>query len=133
MVVRNFRFDSYPFNLDRCKKVEIEEGYVVEPCIIVQKVDDECFYVTNFEDEMKTKIGYVPYSFFIKNSTCVTNKTRYYVPLDNERVCNLDFYHGSDLKIASVEFKDIDDSEFFYPPVWFGEEIKDIIELKRTK
>lgn len=133
MVVRNFKFDSYPFSLDKCKKVEIEEGYIVEPYVIARKVDDDCFYVTVLEDEVETKISYVPYSFFIKNATCVTRKTRYYVPLDNNRVCNLDFYHDGDLKVASVEFDDMDDSESFYPPVWFGEEIKDIIELKRTR
>ena len=132
MVVRSFMFDNYPFSLDRCKKEEIEEGYIVEPFIMARKVDDECFYVTLLDDEMETKIGDIPYSFFIKNASNVTRKTRYIVPLYGEKVCNLDFYHNNGLKVASVEFETEEDSEGFYPPVWFGEEIKDVKELKRV-
>ena len=81
MVVRSFLFDKYPYSLDRCKKEEIEEGYILEePEILVRKVDDECFYVTRMGEELINEISENIYSFFIKNATNVTSKTRYIVP-----------------------------------------------------
>ncbi len=134
MVVRSFLFDKYPYSLDRCKKEEIEEGYILEePEILVRKVDDECFYVSRMGEELINEIGENAYSFFIRNVHDVTKKTRYIVPLYGEKVCNLDFYHNVDLKVASVEFDDKEESEGFYPPMWVNEEIESVKGLKRVR
>lgn len=134
MIVRSFLFNEYPYSVDRCKKEEIEEGYILEePEMLVRRVDDEFFYITRIGEETVSKIGEDAYSFFMNNAVFTTYKTRYIVPLYDETVCNLDYYHGSNLRVASVEFDNEEDSEAFYPPVWFGEEVKGFKGLIKTR
>ena len=54
-------------------------------------------------------------------------KTRYEIPTVDELVIELDVYEGSlaGLRVAEVEFPDIESAGRFSAPPWFGREVTD--------
>ncbi len=59
-------------------------------------------------------------------------KARYYIPIKNSLMAELDLYHGelSGLVTVEVEFGTLDESSAFVPPDWFGEEITEDLRYK---
>ena len=60
----------------------------------------------------------------------VIRKTRTRIPLENKLIAELDVYHGIDLRVVEVEFKNKSEVDAFIPPQWFGEEVTDNKQYK---
>ena len=140
-IEKKFLVENVPFVLNGYKYAEIVQGYIaVEEGyaeVRVRKMDNKYMLTiksdrTNFRMEeecmLSTQQGKRLLNFCKDR---LIRKTRYYIPY-NEVIIELDIFEGSleDLKIAEVEFKNIDEMNNFIIPSWFG---PDITEDKRYK
>ena len=59
-------------------------------------------------------------------------KQRYYYPLENGKMAEIDCYYGKlkSLKTVEVEFSSFEEANAFQKPDWFGKEVTDILEFK---
>ena len=138
-IERKFKVKSLPNNIEKCKKTEIEQGYLcIKPTVRIRKNDNiytlnykwkdkniiEQKAIQNIEYEMPlTKENYE--HLFLKVDNHMIIKTRYKVPIGNELMAEVDVFHGNleGLIFAEVEFKNLNDSENFEKPEWMGEDI----------
>ena len=140
-IEKKFLVENVPFVLNSYKHVEIVQGYIaVEEDyaeVRVRKMDNKYMLTiksdrTNFRIEeecmLSTQQGKRLLNFCKDR---LIRKTRYYIPYSGV-IIELDIFEGSleDLKIAEVEFKNIDEMNNFIIPSWFG---PDITEDKRYK
>ena len=86
---------------------------------------------TKVREEIETEVDK---SFYINNQEKmighVIRKTRTRIPLENKLIAELDVYHGIDLRVVEVEFKNKSEADAFIPPQWFGEEVTDNKQYK---
>lgn len=86
---------------------------------------------TKVREEIETEVDK---SFYINNQEKmighVIRKTRTRIPLENKLIAELDVYHGIDLRVVEVEFKNKSEADAFIPPQWFGEEVTDDKQYK---
>lgn len=79
---------------------------------------------TEVREEIETEVDK---SFYINNQEKmighVIRKTRTRIPLENKLIAELDVYHGIDLRVVEVEFKDESEANAFILPQWFGKEV----------
>jgi CYTH domain-containing protein len=79
---------------------------------------------TKVRDEIETEVDE---SFYISNQEKMIGhmirKTRTRIPLENKLTAELDVYHGIDLRVVEVEFKDESEANAFILPQWFGKEV----------
>jgi CYTH domain-containing protein len=140
-IEKKFLVENVPFVLNGYKYAEIVQGYIaVEEGyaeVRVRKMDNKYMLTiksdrTNFRMEeecmLSTQQGKRLLNFCKDR---LIRKTRYYIPY-NEVIIELDIFRGplEDLKIAEVEFKNIEEMNNFIIPSWFG---PDITEDKRYK
>jgi len=116
-----------------CKKTEIKQWYIsTNPVVRLRSHDDEEFVlciktrgkgtgkgVPEKESELNKEEFDNLFKFITKQPV---RKTRYYIPLENGFVAELDIFHNylNGLIIVEVEFKDEESSVVFIPPSWFG-------------
>lgn len=84
-------------------------------------------------DEYEIEIGKKEYLSLCNQALSkFVKKARYYIPVDEELVAELDVYHGelTGLVTVEVEFKSIEQSDGFSPPEWFGDEITEDVRYK---
>lgn len=86
---------------------------------------------TEVREEIETEVDK---SFYINNQEKMIGhmirKTRTRIPLENKLIAELDVYHGIDLRVVEVEFKNKSEADVFIPPQWFGEEVTDDKQYK---
>jgi adenylate cyclase len=140
-IERKYAIHQMPENLSLYEFKKIEQGYLCHnPTIRVRKSNDDYILtykskegikkmtknsaIINHEVElMLTKEAYeelVP-----KTDHHMIQKTRYLIPLEGGLTAELDIFEGllEGLVFAEVEFPDVEASEIFIPPEWFGREL----------
>ena len=126
-------------NLDNCKKLYIEQGYLSSnPTIRVRKYNDEyCItYKSRIKDikdsdvivnkEVELPLTQESYNHMIeKIDYNVVKKIRYIIELEDGLVAELDVFEGKlkGLVMVEVEFRDEDEAIKFNKPMWFGEDV----------
>lgn len=139
-IERKYEVKQLPEHLDSftCKKME--QGYLCHnPILRIRKSNED--YVLTYKS--KTDLTEKPDGAIIRNEAelpltreayetlrtktegNMVYKTRYLIPLDKELTAELDVFEGvlSGLTIVEVEFEDIEASDAFVPPLWFGKEL----------
>ena len=138
-IERKFLIASLP-DLSGCDYAEIEQSYIdfgendTPECRIRKLTKNgasEYFYTEKglgdlCREEEEYEIS--AYSYEKLKELVISNvvaKTRYYFPLSDTLLAEIDVYGGSlsGLTVAEVEFNSIKESEEFTSPEWFGEEI----------
>ncbi len=138
-IERKFKVNKLPEGLENYEREEIEQGYLcIKPTVRIRKSNDNYFLtykwknknitegkaIQNIEYEMPlTKENY--HHLFNKVDNNMIIKTRYFIPIENNRVVELDVFHHclEGLVFAEVEFPNIEESENFNKPSWLGEDI----------
>lgn len=133
---------KFPKNLDKCKSVIILQGYLpnkngkvkdvrirskngtyTQTVKYFAKDPKETGY--NWEETKKlTKKQFD--NLYIKANKKIKKK-RYYYPLENNLIAEIDVYLDNlkGLKVVEVEFPDINAYKEFTPLSWFGKEVTD--------
>lgn len=140
-IERKYAISSLPENLEQYKYKKIEQGYLChKPTIRIRKSDDDYILtykskivpektdgnnpVINNEVELPlTEEAYLELK--AKTDGNFIFKTRYYLPLKNGLIAELDVFEGK-LKgfiMVEVEFSDVKEADEFVPPAWFGKEL----------
>lgn len=138
-IERKFKLCRLPERLEQYETWEIEQGYLCEKgCTLRVRRTDGRYCLTlklrrkqpgtsalvNVEEEYP--IPREAYEHLLAkadgNRIC---KTRYRIPLADGLTAELDRFHGKleGLQFVEVEFPDLETSDRFAPPDWFGEEV----------
>jgi CYTH domain-containing protein len=131
-IERKFLLDKEVLNLEKYQKIQIVQGYIsLEPVVRIRKAGD-FYYLTKkgkglmIKEEVEEEISkqdFLTYSRKIIGN-CI-EKTRYFLPLDNDLIATLDIFSKQllGLKIIEVEFSSLKAANDFIKPDWFGEEV----------
>lgn len=137
-IERTYLVKNLPNDLDSYRKVEIRQGYFSElpsPLRIRQK--DDYFELTkkfpknpgdqSAHEEVNLPIKREEFERIWPSTLRSLEKTRYYFPLKNSLMAEVDLFHGKieGLILVEVEFKSPQVMEIFDPPDWFGEDVTD--------
>ncbi len=124
-----------PENLRKCRHIEIQIGDFydsnsVNALKLRQKGDEYELIkkeeISTYEREEHTiKIKQQEFDVLIKATVQSHQKVRYFYPLDNELICEIDVYKGKldGYVRAEVEFKTVKSMNEFVAPEWFDQEI----------
>ena len=126
-------------NLDECKKIYIEQGYLSSnPTIRVRKFNNE--YCITYKSRINNKVSSdvivnqeieLPltdesYNNMIKKIDYnLVKKIRYQIPLENGLMAELDVFDEKlkGLVMVEVEFENEDIANSFKEPEWFGKNV----------
>lgn len=141
-IERKFLITDLPSHLKVIKKKEIGQTYLsLDPEISIRKEDDEYFLIKKGNGFIKRAKYLEPLSekqfhlYFNDRITCFIYKTRYYVLIyDGLLTATVDFYHRQleGLKIAEVEFSNMEMADAFKPPNWFEKEVSNDMMFKNS-
>lgn len=138
-IERKFAVLKKPDNLEKYEVECIEQGYLcIKPTVRIRKFNSdyslnykwkkrglvEGVAIQNIEYDMPlTKENYELLLNKIENNLLI--KERYKIPLECGLVAEMDVFHGNleGLVFLEVEFPDVESSEKFDPPEWFGKDI----------
>lgn len=130
-IERKFLIHKLPELTQFCFK-KITQGYIAtDPVIRIRKMDDIfCLCIKSqghmIREEFELNITKEQYEgLWNKVEFSPIEKTRYFIPLDNNLTAELDIYEGhlSGLRTVEVEFSSPSEASHFTPPSWFGEDI----------
>ena len=111
---------------------EITQGYIcLNPEIRIRKQDDKYFITKKSEgtlrrEEQEVEIDALTYEILLSGvKGNLVEKTRFNIPLEDNKTAELDIYHGKLGGIITVEigFQSEEESKEFKKPIWFGKEI----------
>lgn len=146
-IERKFLVKHLPPNLNTFPHKEIAQGYIsdINPTIRIRRIGDSYILtIKSTETIDKDKVSLINNEIefklskekFDNLSTKIDNifvdKTRYFIPLDNSFVAELDIYHNSlsPLQTVEVEFNTEQEALEFQPPEWFGLDVTNDIRYK---
>lgn len=131
-IEKKFLVKSIPLELENYRKSVITQGYISTSPVIRIRQKNKQYYLTckskglmareEFEIEI-TSNEYMNLAKKVDNN--LIEKTRYYIPLENNLVIELDIFNGilKGLVVAEVEFSSIEEANDFIAPDWFSEEV----------
>jgi CYTH domain-containing protein len=139
-IERKYEIKYIPGELSDYKSKKIEQGYLCHnPTIRIRKSNKD-YYMTyksktgakekeggaiirNEVELPLTKEAYL--TLKAKTDGNMVYKTRYLIPLEGGLTAELDIFEGilTGLVFAEVEFPDVEASDVFLPPDWFGTEL----------
>lgn len=131
-IERKFLIHTLPENLEAYPHKEIAQGYIcTNPVVRIRRSDDNYILTCKSKGLMAREEFELPLSkeafehLKPKTDGIFIEKTRYFIPFDNNLTIELDIFHGvhAPLVLAEVEFSSIDEANAFVPPVWFGEDV----------
>lgn len=140
-IERKYAIHNIPGELSQYQYKEIEQGYLCHnPTIRIRKMKDEYILTYKskigiekkpegsaiFNNEIELPLTKEAYQELLsKIDHNLVKKIRYYIPLENQLVAELDVFEGilTGLVFAEVEFPDERASNQFIPPDWFGKEL----------
>lgn len=111
---------------------EIVQGYIsINPEIRIRKMNDKYFITKKSEgtlkrEEQEVEIDASTYEILLSGvKGNLIEKTRFDIPIENDKIAQLDIYHGNlgGLITVEVEFPTCEESKLFKKPAWFGTEI----------
>lgn len=139
-IERKYLIRYMPEQINDCIRLEIEQGYLCrKPVVRIRKSNDD--YILTYKNKQKdsnvdgrpliSEEVEVPLNkkafdhLKEKVDNHIISKTRYVIPLENGLKAELDVFHKrlEGLVFVEVEFPDVETSESFVTPDWFGEEI----------
>ena len=131
-IEKKYLIKTMPHDLESYHKDIISQGYISTSPVIRIRQKGSHFYLTckskglmareEFEIEI-TNLEYVRLAKKVDYN--LIQKTRYYIPIQNDLTIELDVFKGvlKDLIMAEVEFPSIEAAEAFIAPEWFGKEV----------
>jgi CYTH domain-containing protein len=129
-IERKYLIESLDFDLSKYEKKEITQGYLsVFPVIRLRKINDKFFLTYKSKgllsrDEFEAPLCSEEFeSLWLKIEKPPVNKTRYYIPLGNGLICELDVYLDRLSGLITAEVELPDENFNFTPPDWFGKEV----------
>lgn len=131
-IEKKYLTSSIPFSLNSFKSKKISQCYIsTDPTIRIRQSDNQ--YILTIKgsglicrEEFELFLTNEQYKkLLLKSETPILQKTRYFVPIENNLTAEVDIYHGNlqGLITVEVEFKSIKSAECFIPPFWFGIEV----------
>lgn len=139
-IEKKFLIKELPENLENYKKVSIEQGYlntVATPTLRIRKYEED--YILCYKFKQKTKLNVASISKEVelplteeayqhlktKIDGRMIEKERYFLPLENGLVAELDIYGGflKGFMNVEVEFPTEEVASQFVAPNWFGKEV----------
>lgn len=139
-IEKKFRIKNLPKNLEEYECIHIEQGYLCKgPVVRIRKANET--YILTYKS--KTKLDEVQFGTKISNEVelplnqdsykhlkekvdgSLIIKDRYKIPLKENRVAELDIFHGylEGLQFVEVEFDSTEQAEQFQAPDWFAEDV----------
>lgn len=147
-IEKKYKVKELPKDIEEYQKIEIEQAYLNQGCkptLRIRKYNEDKYilsyksrkkeYADNISvcDEMELDLSKEAYEH-LKNKIDgrVIYKTRYVVPLDDGLKVEIDKFKGffEGVCFAEIEFKSIEQADFYKIPSWLGE---DISNQKRVK
>ena len=135
-IERKFLVAKIPDEIEKYLKKELVQGYIsIDPALRLRRSDNEYFFTFKngkslVREEFECPLTQKQFEnlWKIVNGNEIT-KDRYFVPLENGLVAELDIYHGrlSSLATVEVEFESVDHAMAFIAPDWFGKDVTDDI------
>ena len=140
-IERKFTVKRLPENLEQYQKKEIEQAYICsKPTIRVRKSNEE--YILTYKsrlgmvksedataracEEVELPLTEQAYEHLKEKADgSVIAKTRYLIPIENNRKIELDIFHGylDGLVFAEVEFETEEEAAAYVLPDWFLEDV----------
>ena len=139
-IERKYLIKGMPPNLDAAVRLEIEQGYLCrKPVVRIRKSNDD--YILTYKrkyrgsaeegnplmnEEIEVPLDEASYEHLKeKVDNNPIEKTRYVIALEDGLHAELDVFHGrlEGLSFVEVEFPDVEASQSFVPPDWFGEDV----------
>lgn len=138
-IERKFLVNKVDFDLSKYNNVDIIQCYIsINPEIRIRKINNK-FYETHkssddlirFENEYEISKNDFDYKIkFVLGK--IIYKKRYYIPIIDKLVAELDIYQDylCGLKIVEVEFNNIQEAGKFNKLEWFGDEVTFLSKYK---
>lgn len=140
-IERKFTIKSLPEHLEQYKKKEIEQAYLCsKPTVRIRKSDET--YILTYKsklgleksessiartcEEVELPLTKKAYEHLKEKADgSVISKTRYLIPIENNRKIELDVFHGylEGLMFAEVEFESEEEAKAYRMPDWFLEDV----------
>jgi len=140
-IERKFTIKKLPENLEQYQKKEIEQAYICsKPTIRVRKSNED--YILTYKsrrgvekredataracEEVELPLMKKSYEHLREKADGhVIVKTRYLIPIENNRKIELDIFHGclEGLMFAEVEFESEEEAASYVMPDWFLEDV----------
>lgn len=130
-IERKFLVNSLP-TLSEYKGKSVKQGYIsTDPVIRVRKMDDLYTLTVKSKGHLvrqEFELDLTPEQFehlWKKVDNVYVSKTRYFIPLDDSHIAELDIYYENltELVTVEVEFDSTRDAERFIAPSWFGKDV----------
>lgn len=130
-IERKFLVKELP-NLNSYPHKKVVQGYIsTDPVIRIRQMNDTyCVCVKSqghmIREEFEMSITKEQCdALWAKVENAPIEKTRYFIPIENDLTAELDLYKGPlhGLLTVEVEFPSPSDASNFTPPSWFGEDI----------
>ncbi len=131
-IERKFLASEIPFDLNDFEKQEIKQAYIsTDPAIRLRKCNDQ--YILTIKgkghierEEFEFELTDMQFqNLWHKIETKVVSKIRYFIPIDNDLVAEIDIYDEqlTGLATIEVEFETKLEATNFVPPEWFGPDV----------
>ena len=140
-IERKFTIKQLPEQLEKYQKKEIEQAYLCrKPTIRIRKSNED--YILTYKsklgmekaddaaarvcEEVELPLTKKAYEHLKEKADGrVISKTRYLIPIENNRKIELDVFHGylEGLMFAEVEFATEEEAAAYVMPVWFSEDV----------
>jgi len=140
-IERKFSIKKLPDYLEQYEKKEIEQAYLCrKPTLRIRKSNDE--YILTYKsklgldlpadatarcnEEVELPLTEEAYLHLKEKADGqVISKTRYLIPIENDRKIELDVFHGylDGLFFAEVEFESEEEAAAYQLPDWFWEDV----------
>ena len=140
-IERKFTIKKLPENLEQYEKKEIEQVYLCrKPTLRARKSNED--YILTYKskqglqrvqnataracEEVELPLTKGAYEHLKEKADgSVISKTRYLIPLTENRKIEMDVFHGylEGLMFAEVEFNSEEEAAAFQLPDWFGEDV----------
>ncbi len=140
-IEKKYLTEKIPFDITAYPKKEISQCYIsTKPTIRLRKSDNEYILTVKghgkiAREEFELNISEEEYNRLKKKSdTKEVIKTRYFVPISNGYIAEVDIYHGilEGVMTTEVEFNTLEEAEIFIAPDWFGKDISLDPKYKNT-
>ena len=140
-IEKKFLTKEIPFSLEQYHCAMISQYYIsFSPTIRIRQSNTDYFLTVKGEghlarEEFEMSITEKQYQSLQKKSdTPPVIKKRYYVPLENDVVAEIDFYEGNleGLITTEVEFPSEELANAFIAPDWFGKDVTFDYRYKNT-
>ena len=140
-IERKFTIQKLPENLEQYKKKEIEQAYLCsKPTVRIRKSNED--YILTYKsrlglekkltesartcEEVELPLTKKAYEHLKEKADGnVISKTRYLIPIENNRKIELDIFHGplEGLIFAEVEFATEEEAAAYQMPEWFLDDV----------